>query len=253
MKTIAYKGLSFSLPDADTAFSPKIFKWVEEVSTVVKLTGALPGRVFVDVGACFGVSTIAALATGRFDSAIAFEPWNDNLELLRKNLRDNGVSDRVRVVPAALGRENRDDMAFHPPHASNIGGGRILPGSSARVACRTLDFALEELACPLDDVGLVWIDSQGCEGHIMAGAPKLITKTSPWYVEVAPWLMEEIAGQDLFMRLALRHFKRFVDIKQITAPRGIIKLKKLYASYRVAVKRGQTLPRCHTNVLLLRN
>jgi FkbM family methyltransferase len=56
----------------------------------------------VDVGANIGLFTIAAArAFGAGATVLAVEPDPQNLELLRLNIRDNGLGDRVDVLAAA--------------------------------------------------------------------------------------------------------------------------------------------------------
>lgn len=62
-------------------------------------TGAM-----VDIGANIGVVSVYAALLGA--RVIAVEPQRDNLELLRRNLDLNGVTDRVQVLPVAAHRDS---------------------------------------------------------------------------------------------------------------------------------------------------
>jgi FkbM family methyltransferase len=74
---------------------------IGDVSDIVTL-GPRP-RV-VDVGANIGLFTMAAARTfGPAATVLAVEPDPQNLDLLRANVRDNGLGDRVDVLAAAAG------------------------------------------------------------------------------------------------------------------------------------------------------
>jgi FkbM family methyltransferase len=62
-----------------------------------------PGMTVLDVGASFGLYTIAAArAVGAGGRVYAFEPADRTASALRLHLRWNGVADRVEVVEAAV-------------------------------------------------------------------------------------------------------------------------------------------------------
>src|SRR6185312_8497302 len=61
-----------------------------------------PGDVFVDIGANGGIYTvIAAKKVGASGRVLAFEPGPRNLELLKRNLALNGLTN-VTIVPKAV-------------------------------------------------------------------------------------------------------------------------------------------------------
>lgn len=122
-----------------------------------------PGEMFVDVGANIGAFTV--LAAGAVGARVmAFEASPDTLKILARNVRLNGLEDRVKVVHAAvgqsksmvsfsvgLGTENRVDM--------KKGDGASIP-----VKMTTLD---EELAS--DPPDLIKVDVEGFETQVVAG------------------------------------------------------------------------------------
>src|SRR4051794_20837596 len=63
----------------------------------------LPGMTVLDVGASFGLYSIAAArAVAPSGQVHAFEPARRSAEALRRHLQWNGVSDPVEVVEAAV-------------------------------------------------------------------------------------------------------------------------------------------------------
>ena len=61
-----------------------------------------PKRI-LDLGANIGLFTLSALARDPQATVVAVEPDPDNLELLRKNVAQNGLDGAVQVVAAAAG------------------------------------------------------------------------------------------------------------------------------------------------------
>ncbi len=158
----------------------------------------LQGRTFVDVGANIGTSTLPALLTFGAADAIAFEPDDENYRLLRCNLVANEVENRARTLRLAL-----SDHAGHGEleRAESSWGDhrvRVLAGSpdgsygessrpTARVELVRFDDAVRDLPIDLGRVGIVWMDTQGHEGHILAGARSLLESDVPVLIEYWPY------------------------------------------------------------------
>jgi hypothetical protein len=68
-----------------------------------------PGQdILVDVGANIGMICIAMLKRGYFREAIAIEPDPRNFELLKRNIKQNGLEGRIRVAAFAVSDESAD-------------------------------------------------------------------------------------------------------------------------------------------------
>jgi FkbM family methyltransferase len=146
-------------------------------------------RAFVDVGANIGTTTVPALKSLGFGSAVAFEPSPQNLRLLRANIALNDLADEVRVVPTAVGAEvsrmtlwlgeaNHGDHRLW--HRDNLGLQAM--SGSVDVDVQPLD----QLLADIPDPGMVWIDTQGYEGFVLAGAPATLRKGIPIVTEFWP-------------------------------------------------------------------
>ena len=74
------------------------------VRVVEILTGddAIAGRLFVDVGANIGTTTVHALVAQRFGSAVSCEPEEENYRLLRANVALNDLEEQVRTLRVAV-------------------------------------------------------------------------------------------------------------------------------------------------------
>jgi FkbM family methyltransferase len=154
-----------------------------------KLGMDVSDRLFVEVGANIGTTTIPALSVLGFGRALALEPEASNARLLRVNLVLNGLSDRCQVhevaagaVPATatlwVGRDNHGDHRLW-----NLAGiGLQANAATSSVIVCTLD----DLVPDESSVGLVWIDTQGYEGFVLAGANSLWRSGVPFLLEFWP-------------------------------------------------------------------
>ncbi len=74
---------------------------IEETAIISKLLARVD--LFVDIGANLGYYTCLALQNRK--PVVAFEPQQQNLECLFKNLMANGWQDKAEVFPLALGEK----------------------------------------------------------------------------------------------------------------------------------------------------
>jgi FkbM family methyltransferase len=182
-------------------------------------------RLFVDVGANIGTATIQAILHHGAHGGVAFEPDADNIQLLRHNLLANALISRVAVVQAAV------TDAFGPVSferaKNNFGDHRVRPrsltmgnafGESSRpvtaVPGVTLDSQIECGLLDLDRVGLVSIDTQGHEAHVLAGASRLCLSDIPIMLEYWPYGLRAAGGSESERLRAIiaRSYGRYVDL-----------------------------------------
>jgi FkbM family methyltransferase len=189
----------------------------------------LDGRDFVDVGANIGTTTLAALRAGAA-RAIAVEPAPANVATIRSTLADNDLGERVEVVPAAASdHEGTVRLDLSP---ANSGDHRVRTGrahedavESVEVPARTLDSIVEDP----DRVGLVWVDVQGHEAHVLAGAERLAGV--PWVVEYWPYGLRAAGSLDRLHELLPERFARFVDLRAGGGPRPAAEAASLAGRY----------------------
>jgi FkbM family methyltransferase len=159
-----------------------------------------PARdVVLDVGANIGMICIAMLRWGYFRRALAFEPFPDTFSLLERNIRQNGLEGAIRAFPYALSAECGE--AVLETSDSNAGDQRVrasAPRTDAlmredsrktlHVPTRTLDSVLgtEALVDPTQ-IGLIWVDIQGHEGHFFEGARTALSHGIPVLTEFWPY------------------------------------------------------------------
>jgi len=171
------------------------------------------GRTFVEVGANFGVYCLPAVASWGFARAVGYEPDPAAFELLRTNIERNDLTESVSAHHAALsaasgeltlqlGGYNAGDNRIVDGDGYGDGDTATAIGPTVRVAARTFDDEVAAGRIPLADVGLVWLDVQGHEREVLAGARTLLDAGVPLVIEYATEMMDRDARAGLEDMLA---------------------------------------------------
>ena len=179
---------------------------------------------FIDIGANIGTSSLPALLEFGAGRVIAFEPDLENFKLLRCNLIMNDVDHRARLYNVALSYCSGDGLLERAE--DSWGDHRIrvrddVPDGSFRESLRStgtvrvarFDDVVRDEALDLAEVGLAWMDVQGHEGHVLAGAESLLESDIPIAIEYWPYGLRRVDGLDLLHGLIARNFSRVVDVR----------------------------------------
>ena len=254
-------GLRFFVSTADRGVGMTLFMGLDpELGTLRRVEALLAerglpldGTDLVDVGANIGTTTVHALANLGMRRSTCFEPLERNVELLRLNLRANGLDDRAQVVPVALSdAEGEASLEVAPGNPSDARvrtgeGGRSELGEGSwevvSVKLRTFDSQVEAGLVDPRELGLVWIDAQGHEGHVLRGARRLLEAGVPVVTEFWPYGLDRAGGTELFASEVARGFGAVVDLDAAETRRGGPELLGELAD----VYRGLS----HTDLLLL--
>ncbi len=184
-------------------------------------TVPLERSTFLDVGANIGTSTITALTSHGFARAIAVEPAERNQRLLRANLALNGLEGCVVVhAAAASDAEGEVHLALSD---LNSGGHEVASGRRqgerpeeiVTVAAVTLDGLAARGELDPTEVGLLWMDVQGYEGHVLAGARDVITVGMPIVLEFHPTMLRDTGGMQLLEEAVAGTYATFVDLRRV--------------------------------------
>jgi FkbM family methyltransferase len=146
-----------------------------------------PGMTVLDVGASFGLYSIAAArVVGSSGRVYAFEPASRTAAALRLHLQCNGVADRVEVIEAAAA-DRTGSAVFWEQETSFVASlveaaarreeRRYRTSLEARrVRTLTLDqFCLERELEP----GIIKVDVEGSEARVLQGAGDLLQRARP--------------------------------------------------------------------------
>jgi FkbM family methyltransferase len=153
---------------------------LEKEAGTVRLirTEVRPGDVFYDIGANIGLYTlVAARRVGADGVVYAFEPHGANLMNLLRNVAENGLGDRVKVVSAALNdssgffpfdyRSPEPGSALSRLESEGAAGEEFAPVFSELKYATSVDALLADSVIPPAD--LVKIDVDGNEPLVLRG------------------------------------------------------------------------------------
>ncbi len=188
-----FRGTRLTIPGSDAWYPAAIvggFYEAIELDLLERLAAC--SRTVLDVGANIGIyACVAGTRLPDEGRLIAFEPAPRNLEYLRRNLDDNGLSDRVRVEPVAVGESAGETLLYLDADCggNNSLAAGMVPNSTdaVPVAVTSLDafLASADLPSPVD---LVKIDVEGYDGYVLRGAAGLLRDQRPTL------LVEFVAG-----------------------------------------------------------
>ncbi len=162
-------------PDACMAFGLYELDTYRQIRSILK-----PAMHFVDCGANIGYFTmLAARVVGPAGRVDAYEPDPLNRQRLEAHLRDNRLSDRVRIRPVGVGDAHQRLTLYHPTAgALNHGSASIYPGLIEAPETFTID--LVRLDQDLDHApDLVKMDIEGAELSAIRGMQKLLAGERP--------------------------------------------------------------------------
>jgi FkbM family methyltransferase len=183
---------------------------------------------FVDVGANIGTTTVPALRTHGFGSAVAIEPEPENLRLLRMNVLLNDLQERVTILPVAASNENGwSELAVNQSRGGKhliVGGGRKLGRKQRaedillKVETVTLDHLAESGALEPDRIGLLWMDAEAHEGQILAGASTLLARGTPLVLEWNRGMLDRWGDRALLQQALSAEYTHFAGLHRNAEP-----------------------------------
>jgi len=183
--------------------------------------------IFLDVGANIGTHSLHALKSG-FEKALCVEPDPDNFKLLRINQILNDVDARcVNILAAASNAAGSAILEISP---TNFGDHRVRLGRDGTpnlhdeqewtmrtVSLRRLDDMIAEVGVALAHIGLAWIDTQGHEGHVLAGAQGLLASSIPIVAEFWPYGLSRCGGWPLLRDILIGSGRKIHDLRRSIA------------------------------------
>jgi FkbM family methyltransferase len=208
-------------------------------------------RYLLDLGANIGTTTLTAVACFEAAGAYCFEPDATNFRNLEVNIAANRLGPTVTAFETALSDEAGNVRMARSPE--NAGDHRVVAaaggdGETIEVRAARLDDLVESGEVDLDRVGVAWLDVQGHEGHLLAGATSLLEREIPVVAEYWPRGLRDAGGLDRFHELVGGAYKAFVDLG---GPQGTPRGEVLPMDELDAVAGHLVSPDAHTDLLLL--
>ena len=227
------RGWTWTLPLADDEIASHIYihggfneEEVARLSAYLAgdpaLRGAIDGtKCLLDIGANYGSVSLYFGRSGKFREIHALEPAPGNFAILERNILANGLTGIVRAHRLAL--RDRDGDGILNLSGSNLGDHYLAdrpsapeaaPGpAAATVACLSLDSFLERNRIGARDLGLIWIDVQGLEGHILGSSERLAADPVPVHTEVWPFGLRRSGGLERFLDFAKSRYRHFIELE----------------------------------------
>lgn len=222
------------------------------VSTLVDLGQTPVGGAFVDVGANLGTTTLAAVQLHGFARAVACEPDPMSAAFLRATVAVNRLDGVVTVVEAAMsdtpGRA-RFGVRAATRQGQKSGTGSLRPSERAGlvdVEVATLDMLVERGLVRAEGTGLVWLDVQGHEAHVLEGGRELFAARVPAVVAIRPRRLARAEGLERLTRVVAESFSEFVDVRTPTLKPGWAPERRQVVELGGLIRAGRS-----TDVLLL--
>lgn len=220
--------------------------------------------LFVDIGANIGTHLVHALKTCGFILGLAFEPDPNNYALLTQNIAVNGLTEKAQAFKLAL--SSRSGAASFELCGSNFGDHRVRVtgaepsvsfGEDQRKTISVLkdagDDFFKENNLTLSSKTLMWVDTQGHEGHVFTGFSKQFSALQKPFIvcEFWPYGLERAGGKKMFFDF-LSRCSVLYDINrpnwQKNSEYSLHRLEKLYQTM-LADTRGGHYP--HTDILCI--
>lgn len=183
--------LQFVVPNSLNRFRALTFS-TKEPETLEWIDGLTKGSVLWDIGANVGLYSCYA-AKARNCRVFAFEPSVFNLELLSRNIFNNGLSDKIVVLPIPLS----DKLSISKLNMTNTDWGGALStfgkeyGHDGKTLKKTFEYQLVGLS--IDEVikllkipapDYIKMDVDGIEQLILAGAKNSLKKVKSLSIEI---------------------------------------------------------------------
>jgi FkbM family methyltransferase len=140
-----------------------------------------PGFVCLDVGAHLGVFTLLmGELAGPSGAVHAFEPFSASVDMTRRTLDENRLSDRVKLVQAAVDEEDGGNVRLFvsesSPSEASLHDGETRPGS-VDVPRVSLDAYVQREG--LEQVDVIKMDIEGTEERALRGARQILEHMTP--------------------------------------------------------------------------
>ncbi len=175
---------------------------VNDVITFLRNQGKIPQKgkgCVVDIGANNGVISIGMLYGGEFQYAVAIEPEPINFTLLVENIQRNqlsaamiplqyAVSDKSGELEFELSEDNSGDNRVRVSNINALEKFNESQRQTLKVKAENLDVLLAQVPEHIaENISLLWLDVQGYEGYVFAGAKDIFSRGIPVVTELWPY------------------------------------------------------------------
>lgn len=178
-ETVNVEGAKLFINPEDPVVSGALTLGVYEGDEIEFFCRHLKGDItFVDVGANIGLYTCLGLASVEHNGTIiAFEPHQESLDYLKRNIDNNRHQQSVILIETAAADLDGELILYENPE--NKGDNRLYPSDELQPAttirARTIDGVCNEHG--IDSIEFLKIDVQGAEHGVIKGARKTLARS----------------------------------------------------------------------------
>jgi FkbM family methyltransferase len=150
---------------------------------------AAKGGVFIDVGANLGYFSLLWAAASPKNRVFAFEASPRNIEMLRRNVERNHLTDQITIIPQAAGKEP-GSLEFDVGPPDQLGWGGFASGSRKNAVA--VDVVRGDEAVDVDgEIALLKVDIEGADTWALMGCDRLLREKrvrQVWFEQNKPRL-----------------------------------------------------------------
>jgi FkbM family methyltransferase len=189
---VLFRGSEFITQSMDVTLLPSMMDGsfeACELDWIINFLQEKESFLFIDIGANIGIYSVLVARESK-TRCVAIEPDPRNLKKLYYNIDNNELSDRILVLPVAVGipADGAAPETARNFYLSEFGATsrflnaeeRVLDEKSVTVHVKTLDSILQENELWQFGEILIKIDVEGFEPEVIASGIKTIRDVRPW-------------------------------------------------------------------------
>ncbi len=168
------------------------------------------GDYVIDCGACFGETAVFfATSVGPSGHVYSFDPLPHHVEVIERNVQQNGLQQRVTVIPAAVGaRSNQIDHAGARFRDINSPG-FSMHGKEDQFPVLSIDDMVAQRSVP--KVDFIKMDIEGFELEALKGAMQTISRHRPKLAISLYHRVEDFHVLPLFLQTHFPFYHFYLD------------------------------------------
>lgn len=199
--------------------------------------------------------------TNGFAKAVCVEPEPNNFMLLKINQILNNVDEHCINVRAAISLS--ESLATLELSETNFGDHRMKMATkkensiyneerrdTVEITTMSMDNLLKAHNINASQIGLVWIDTQGHEGHVLAAARALETAKTPIVIEFWPYGLKRSDGYQRLREFLVRN-PTIYDLAKPLDGQKTMSIKEIDDYFDAHTVDGKQAAAAHTDLLVL--
>jgi FkbM family methyltransferase len=183
--------------------------------------GLLKQGAILELGANIGTQSVYMMLTRKFETIVCVEPDPRNVQLLEKNLKDNGFLAKAVIIDAAAG--DKDGAVSLNQFEHNHGRSSIVlgahTGKSISVPMLSFESILHRAELRSEDIAFIWMDVEGAEPIVSRAITKLFELKVPMALEYTPAAYGATTASE-FVAFLNKYYRTYVSIDSGGAVEG---------------------------------